>query len=204
LPRPPRPERALRTRLEADLAGLGAEALHARLAQRDPTAAAAIQVSDHKRIVRALEVIEATGRPISAVRAVDDEGANPYNAAQFVIERPRALLYEAIDRRVEEMLRAGWLAEVRRLDAMGYAPDLQSMQALGYGWLLRHIRGELDLGEATRLTKRDTRRFAKRQLTWFRHRPGFTWLSWSGEADLAGVVARLVAAGRALMADRQT
>jgi tRNA dimethylallyltransferase len=189
---PPPSDRAIRRRLEHELARVGAEEMHARLAQVDPEAAERIHVNDHKRIVRALEVWESTGRPISDQQTVDAAEASAYNAATFVLTRPRAALYDAIERRVEEMLQRGWVEEVRRLVAQGYRPDLQSMQALGYRWLLKHIRGELDLGEATRLIERDTRRFAKRQLTWFRSQPGFEWLLWTDETDLPPLVTRLV------------
>jgi tRNA dimethylallyltransferase len=183
----------VRRRLERELAELGPEPLRERLLAADPDAAH-IHPNDHKRIIRALEVIELTGRPMATQQAVDGAEAIPYNAAQFVLDRPRPLLYEAIERRVEEMLEAGWLAEVGRLEAMGYELHLQSMQALGYGWLLRYRKGDLDLGEATRLIKRDTRRFAKRQLTWFRHQGGFRWLSWATEADIPPIIERLAAA----------
>ncbi len=196
---PPRPaDRNVRRRLERELAQLGGAAMHARLAAVDPEAARQIHTNDHRRIVRALEVWESTGRPFSRQQAVDAEEAIAYNAAKFAVVRPRNVLYEAIERRVDAMLERGWVEETRRLVELGYSPDLQSMQALGYRWLLRHIGGELDLGEATRLIKRDTRRFAKRQFTWFRSQPGFDWLLWSDETDLPTVVERLVRAAEGL------
>ncbi len=185
---------AVRQRLAEELARVGAAQMHARLAAVDPEAAERIHVNDHKRIVRALEVWESTGQPISSQQAVDGANTIGYNAAKFVVVRPRHTLYRAIERRVDGMLEAGWLDETRRLAALGYSRDLQSMQALGYRWLLRHLGGELDLGEATRLIKRDTRRFAKRQLTWFRSQPGFEWLLWCEETDLPDVIKRLVCA----------
>jgi len=196
---PPRPEDAeARPRLEREFDEAGAEAMHARLTQADPRSAERIHRHDRKRIIRALEVVELTGRPISEQQAVDSVEAIPYNAAQFVIDRPREVLYQAIERRVDEMLQAGWLSEARRLLGMGYGLELQSMQALGYQWLFRHLRGELDLGEATRLIKRDTRRFAKRQLTWFRRQAGLTWLSWTERAEIPHLVERVVPTAAAL------
>jgi tRNA dimethylallyltransferase len=189
---------SVRRQLEQELARIGAAQMHARLAGVDPEAAGKVHVNDHKRIVRALEVWESTGRPLSSQQAVDGADTIDYNAAKFVVVRPRHILYEAIERRVDEMLQAGWVEETRRLAAHGYGPDLQSMQALGYRWLLKHIGGELDLGEATRLIKRDTRRFAKRQLTWYRSQPGFEWLLWSDQTDLPQVVTRLVRAAERL------
>jgi len=196
---PPRPtDPGVRRRLETELRDLGAPALHERLATLDPTAALRIHVHDHKRIVRALEVWELTGRPITQQQTVDGEQGIPYNAAKFAVDRPRPALYEAIDRRVNEMLAAGWVDEARQLLGKGYSPALQSMQALGYGLLFRHLKGELDLGEATLLIQRDTRRLAKRQLTWFRRQAGFTWLSWTHEAEIPQVVERLVTAAQDL------
>lgn len=196
---PPRPaEEALRQHLEQQLAELGASEMHARLATVDAEAARRIHVNDHKRIVRALEVWESTGRPFSRQPPVDATRTIAYNAAKFVVVRPRHVLYEAIERRVDEMLERGWVEEARRLVERGYSPGLQSMQALGYRWLLKFIGGELDLGEATRLIKRDTRRLAKRQLTWFRSQPGFEWLLWSDETDLPTVIGRLVRAAEGL------
>ena len=195
-PRPQDPE--VRRRLERELEATGAEAMHEGLRRADAEAATRIHVHDHKRIVRALEVWELTGRPMSEQQTVDEPECIPYNAAAFVLDRPRQVLCEAIDRRVADMLGAGWLAEVERLTAMGYAPTLQAMQALGYGWLIRHLRGEIDLGEATRLIQRDTRRFAKRQLTWFRRQAGYTWLSWTRETEIPQLVERLTEAAEDL------
>ena len=192
---PPPEDRSVRDALERELEIVGADVMHERLAKVDPEAATRIHVNDHKRVVRALEVLELTGSPMSAQQTVDAEDSIPYNAAKFVIDRPRERLYEAIGRRVDEMLEAGWLDEVRSLLEQGYSPELQSMQALGYRWLAEYVGGELDLGEATRLIKRDTRRFAKRQLTWFRRQTDSTWLLWSDETDIPPVVDRLVDAG---------
>ncbi len=195
---PPPADRTIRRALEQELARVGGEEMHARLAQVDPEAAQRIHVNDRKRIVRALEVWESTGRPISDQQTVDAAQASAYNAATFAVARPRPVLYEAIERRVDEMLRCGWVEEVRRLVAQGHSLDRQAMQALGYRWLVKHVRGELDLGEATRLIKRDTRRFAKRQLTWFRSQPEFEWLLWTDETDLPHLVRRLVRAAERL------
>ena len=193
---PPKPQDAgVRCRLEEELEQSGAQALHDRMAALDPEAAARIHVNDRKRIVRALEVLELTGEPMSAQQTVDEEEAIPYNAASFVIDRPREALYAAIERRVDEMLAAGWADEVRDLLNRAYSPDLQSMQALGYGWLTKFVGGELDIGEATRLIKRDTRRFAKRQLTWFRRQAASTWLLRTAETDTPQVVDALTDAG---------
>ncbi len=192
---PPPEDRSVRDALEKELESIGPDVMHARLSEVDPEAGQRIHVNDHKRIVRALEVIELTGKPMSAQQTVDAKDGIPYNASKFVIDRPRERLYEAIERRVERMIEAGWVGEVRDLLERGYSPDVQSMQALGYRWLAEHVGGELDLGEATRLIKRDTRRFAKRQLTWFRRQTDSTWLLWTDETDIPHVVDRLADAG---------
>jgi tRNA dimethylallyltransferase len=182
------PETAeLRRRLEAEAKQRGPAALHRRLAQVDPPTAARLAVGDLRRVIRALEVHEHTGRPFSELARVDEHHGAKYNARTFVLTCPRELLYARIERRVDEMLAAGWLAEVRGLRDRGLTLKHQSMQALGYRHLLGHLeRGEDSVATAD-LIKRDTRRFAKRQLTWFRRDPA-TVLEWGAEHPFAAVV----------------
>jgi len=155
-----------RLRMEADT--LGSQALHRRLAQIDPEAAAGIQPHDARRVVRALEVIHITGRPFSAQQQIDETPPVHYNSQGYILTRPRELLYAGIERRVEQMLAAGWLSEVQALREMGCGLAHQSMQALGYKHLLAYLADQVSYEETVRTIKRDTRRFAKRQLTWFR------------------------------------
>ena len=155
-----------RLRMEADT--LGSQALHRRLAQIDPEAAAGIQPHDARRVVRALEVIHITGRPFSAQQQIDETPPVHYNSQGYILTRPRELLYAGIERRVEQMLAAGWLSEVQALREMGCGLAHQSMQALGYKHLLAYLADEVSYEETVHTIKRDTRRFAKRQLTWFR------------------------------------
>lgn len=177
---PPGPqERSVRERLRAEAAKLGSEHMHARLAQLDPPAARTIAPGDARRIVRALEVIELTGRQMSAQQSVDRSPPFKYNLAQYVLTAPRELLFQRIDRRVDAMMTAGWLDEVCALRAEGVTAQHQSIQAIGYRHLMAHLDGEppANLTEVVALIKRDTRRYAKRQMTWLRAEEGYGWLA---------------------------
>ncbi|MEA3403473.1 MAG: tRNA (adenosine(37)-N6)-dimethylallyltransferase MiaA [Armatimonadota bacterium] len=196
---PPGPEdEEVRQRLHAEAEEVGSEALHARLAEVDPAAAQRIEPGDARRIVRALEVWELTGEPISAQQDVDAHGGNHYNCAKYVLTAPRGVLFERIERRIDEMMEAGWLDEVRRLADSGVTSDCQSMQAIGYRHLLQHLSGERDLDETVRLIKRDTRRYAKRQMTWLRSGEGYRWLSMGGDRQRGACAEMLVTAARRL------
>ncbi len=154
----------------------GAEALHARLAQVDPQAAEQIHANNIKRVIRALEFYEKTGTPISAHNAAERAKQSPYGFAYFVLTDRREHLYERIDARVDAMMEQGLLDEVKKLRDMGYTRDLVSMQGLGYKELLAYLDGECSLDEAVYIIKRDTRHFAKRQLTWFRRERDVIWV----------------------------
>lgn len=174
----------LRSRLRGEYEQLGALALHKRLAQVDPVSAAHIAPADQKRLIRALEVFENTGRPISLQRRAAE---SPYNLLLFGLTRERAALYERIEQRVDIMLAAGLQNEVERLLSMGYTPDLKSMQGLGYRQICGYLMGELAYDEAVNLIKRDTRRFAKRQLTWWRRDARIHWFD-AGEQTSASIL----------------
>ena len=193
-------DKQVRERLQREAAEVGTAGLHERLAQADPVAAARIGPGDRKRIVRALEVYELTGKPMSAQQRVDDSPSARYNRLSFVLCCPRQLLYQRIDQRVDEMMAQGWRAEVQRLREVGYGGGTQAMQAIGYRHLLRYLEEGGDLGGTVREIKRDIRRFAKRQMTWFRHQGDFDWLLWSGERQWRQAVERLTEAGEALAA----
>ena len=154
----------------------GAEALHAQLAQVDPQAAGQIHANNIKRVIRALEFYEKTGTPISAHNAAERAKQSPYGFAYFVLTDRREHLYERIDARVDAMMEQGLLGEVKKLRDMGYTRDLVSMQGLGYKELLAYLDGECSLDEAVYMIKRDTRHFAKRQLTWFRRERDVIWV----------------------------
>jgi tRNA dimethylallyltransferase len=163
----------VRARLEAELDDLGPAALHTRLAAADPAAAAAILPSNGRRIVRALEVIELTGRPFTAT--LPDYGAS-IPALQLGLRPAREELDRRIETRVDQMWAAGFEAEVRQLEQAGLRQGRTASRALGYQQLLRHLAGEWTLDQARAETVRATRRFARRQESWFRRDPRISWL----------------------------
>lgn len=167
---------AFRRSLEELAQTKGAQALHDRLAQVDPDAAAQIHANNIKRVIRALEFYEKTGTPISAHNETERAKQSPYGFAYFVLTDRREHLYGRIDARVDAMMEQGLLDEVKRLRDMGYTRDLVSMQGLGYKELLAYLDGECSLDEAVYIIKRDTRHFAKRQLTWFRRERDVIWV----------------------------
>lgn len=164
----------VRTRLERN----GVEALHAELASRDPRAAERLNLRDRTRIARALEVIEATGRSLLDWHHEGQPPLLPKDSFRAVFLAPeRDELYARIDARFDAMLGAGALKEVERLAARQLDPLLPAMKAHGVPALIRHLRGELGLEEAAGIGRTDTRHYAKRQFTWFRHQlPAFEWV----------------------------
>jgi len=174
----------LRRRLREESAALGSPALHQRLAEKDPEAAARIHPNDAFRIVRALEVVEVTGRPLSAHQADHEFGDAPYRPFRIGLYREREALYERIERRVDAMLAEGLLEEARDLLARGYGPELKPMKAIGYRHMVDYLAGRVDWAETVRLLKRDTRRYAKRQLTWFRAEADVRWVVPEAAGDL--------------------
>ncbi|MBH5337344.1 tRNA (adenosine(37)-N6)-dimethylallyltransferase MiaA [Streptomyces pactum] len=180
---------AVRARLEAELAEVGSGALHARLAAADPDAARAILPSNGRRVVRALEVIEITGRPFTANlpghQAV-------YDTLQIGVDVARPELDERIARRVDRMWEAGLVEEVRALEARGLREGRTASRALGYQQVLTALAGECTEEEARSETVRATKRFARRQDSWFRRDPRVHWLS-GAIADRAELEARALA-----------
>lgn len=164
----------VRARLERN----GVEALHAELARHDPRAAERLNLRDRTRIARALEVIEATGRSLLDWHHDSQPPLLPKDSFRAVFLAPeRDELYARIDVRFDAMLGAGALKEVERLAARGLDPLLPAMKAHGVPPLIQHLRGELSLEEATTIGRADTRHYAKRQFTWFRHQlPEFEWV----------------------------
>jgi tRNA dimethylallyltransferase len=174
-PIPPDIRAAVRGRLAAD----GIAALHAELAARDPATAHRLMPGDRARIARALEVVLATGRSLNdwhrdgAPPALDPDGA-----VKIFLDVDRAELYRRIDARFDAMLAGGALEEVRALGRRGLDAALPAMKAHGVPWLIRHLEGEIELAAAADEGKRDTRRYTKRQATWFRHQlPDWTWVA---------------------------
>ena len=175
----------LRKRLEDEAQRLGAAGLHERLRQVDPQAAARIHPHNIRRVVRALEVFALTGRPLSSYHRLDRQPAPQYNVLAFGLNLPRAELYRRIDARVEAMMQRGLLEEVRWLLDHGYSERLVAMKGLGYRQLAPHLRGEVDLDTAVYIIKRDTRHYARRQLTWFRAESALQWLDLATAGDPA-------------------
>ena len=170
-------EDGYRSGLEALAKEKGVSYLHQMLAEVDPKSAEEIHENNVKRVIRALEFYHQNKTPISAHNEEQQERISPYNLAYFVLNAPRELLYKRIDRRVDEMLSGGLIKEVEHLKDMGYHRGMVSMQGLGYKEILAYLDGEMPLEEAVRILKRDTRHFAKRQLTWFRREPETTWVN---------------------------
>jgi tRNA dimethylallyltransferase len=166
--------REVRTRLAAE----GVAALHAELSERDPATAARLKPGDRARITRALEVLLATGRSLTAWHADNTPARVDLAGAAKVFLMPnRDALGLRIDARFDAMMAAGALAEVRALAARNLDPNLPAMKAHGVPWLIRHLKGEVTMDEAMAQAKRDTRRYTKRQATWFRNQlPQFEWV----------------------------
>jgi tRNA dimethylallyltransferase len=165
----------VRRRLKEEAAVHGSEYLHARLGRLDPESARRLHTHDTYRILRALEVVETTGKPISRHHQEHGFLEQPFRSLKIGLNMDRAILYEGIDARVDAMISAGFVEEVRNLLARGYAGDLKSMQSIGYRHMIDYIEGRLSWEECMRTLKRDHRRYAKRQLTWFGADPEIIW-----------------------------
>ena len=155
----------------------GPEYLHRLLAEVDPAAASGIHAHNVKRVIRALEFYHQTGTRISEHNEEQRKRTSPYQFLYFVLNDDRQALYARIDQRIDQMLEAGLVTEVRMLKDMGCTRDMVSMQGLGYKEILDYLEGRCTLDDAIYILKRDTRHFAKRQLTWFRREPDVIWLN---------------------------
>ena len=169
-------ESEIRKELYAVAENEGAEKLHAMLAEVDPEYAANIHHNNVKRVARALEYYRLTGEKMSEHNKNAKEKETPYNLAFFVLNMDREKLYERINLRVDIMMNNGLEQEVRKLIEMGYSPELVSMQGLGYKEFIPYFNGEISLEQVVDDIKKYTRRFAKRQLTWFRGQTNGTWI----------------------------
>ncbi len=177
----PGKDESIRRRLQDQAEEGGVPDLYARLRQVDPGYAEIINPNDLRRIVRALEVFEITGTPLSVLHREHRDSIIPLDAVQVALDYPREELYARIDARVDRMIEEGLLDEVRSLVDGGYADALERLRSLGYREMMNHLRGESSLEEAVELMKRNTRRYAKRQFTWFRGDPRIHWLSPAGK-----------------------
>lgn len=190
-------DEAVRERLRQYARERGPQALHDRLAAVDPGSAARIHPHDERRVVRALEVWETTGRTLSESQAQQrgDSKPSPYRLCLIGLTMDRAALYRRIDERVDAMLAEGLVREVRSLLDAGVPRWAVSMQGLGYKEIAAYLHGEMDEMTAVATLKRDTRRFAKRQLSWFRHMKDLVWvdLDATKKADLFRVICAIIA-----------
>ncbi len=166
-----------RSELEQYADERGAEALHDKLRTVDPESADNIHANNVKRVIRALEYYHLTGEKISVHNAREREKESPYDYRYFVLNDKRENLYRRIDLRVDQMMDEGLLQEVTRLKDMGYHRGMVSMQGLGYKEILAYLDGEISLEEAVYEIKRDTRHFAKRQITWFKRERDVIWIN---------------------------
>ena len=167
---------AIRRELEKLAQTQGAGCLHQMLQEIDPESAAAIHQNNVKRVIRAIEFYRQTGKKISLHNEQEREKQSPYQFLYYVLDTDRKTLYERIDRRVDRMMEHGLVDEVKHLADMGCTRDMVSMQGLGYKEILDYLSGEIPLEEAVYILKRDTRHFAKRQITWFKRERDVRWL----------------------------
>ena len=167
----------IRNELEALAQEKGSGYLHEMLRQVDPESARAIHANNQKRVIRALEYYRQTGEKISAHNEAERQKESPYQFLYYVLNTDRSLLYQRIDQRVDKMVKDGLVEEVRKLKELGCTRSMVSMQGLGYKEILDYLDGACSLEEAIYILKRDTRHFAKRQLTWFRRERDVKWLN---------------------------
>ena len=171
------PQDEIRARYWAEVENLGAATLHAKLAEIDPITGGKILPGDAKRIIRALEVWEVTGKPMSHFHTPEGVHGVPLPGVRIIgLRTERATLYQRIEARVDAMMAAGFLGEVERLLARGYTGELKAMRSLGYKHLIAHLTEQVPLDVTIALIKQDTRRFAKRQITWFQNDPRVEWI----------------------------
>jgi tRNA dimethylallyltransferase len=190
----PKADWQFRRDLDEQVRQFGPDWLHRRLAEVDPAAAARLHPNDARRLVRALEVFEKTGRPISDLQRQFDVGRAAHECRVFVLDWPRPELCERIDRRVDAMFAAGLVEEVRGLAAGPHALSRTARQAVGYAEVLDHLQARYDLPETIDRVKLHTRQLAKRQCTWFRSLSECRFVPVSGAVDPAAVAVGIVAA----------
>ncbi|MBQ2778075.1 MAG: tRNA (adenosine(37)-N6)-dimethylallyltransferase MiaA [Peptococcaceae bacterium] len=176
-------DEAYRAQLQQYLELHGNEALWQLLLEKDPVSAERLHSNDTKRVMRALEVLHVTGISASERQNTVDRQTMRYDAVYIALNLPREILYQRINHRVEQMMAEGLEQEVRNALAQGVPQDALSMTSLGYRQMIQYFNGEISLERAVELIQRDTRHFAKRQLTWFRHDPNIQWVDKDGKTD---------------------
>ncbi|MBY0248627.1 MAG: tRNA (adenosine(37)-N6)-dimethylallyltransferase MiaA [Nitrospiraceae bacterium] len=170
----------------------GRDRLHAELIRVDPETAARLHPNDEAKVMRALEVYRLSGQPMSAVQRDHGFQDAPFSALLIGLQRSKGELYRRIEERIDWQLAHGMVQETRALLDRGYRRDGGAMTGLGYRHVAAHVSGECDYAEMVRLFKRDTRRFAKRQMTWFRKEPGVHWISVERDEPFERIVRRIV------------
>lgn len=195
-------DEGLRRKLHEEAELHGPEMLHERLASVDPEAAAKIHPRDLRRLQRALEVFTKSRRPISLQR-LHTAGSSGYDVLMFVLNRPREQLYLRIEQRVEKMIADGFMGEVKGLLDGGVPAGCKALQSLGYRQIVDCLQGKMTLPAAVELIKRDTRRYAKRQLTWFRSEPEAAWIDLDKYGINGAAENICVAYGRSFQAKRE-
>lgn len=179
----------IRAHIEEEIRVKGRDHVHASLCEIDPLSAARIHPHNQRRMIRAIEVYRATGKPMSEWQREHGFQEAPFAVLKIGLDVPRTVLYRRLDLRCEQMLAQGLMEEVQGLRAMGYGFELKAMQSVGYRHMGGYLRGEWSLDEALALMQRDTRHLAKRQMTWFRRDAEIQWYQ-------SGAVREIVAAGR--------
>ncbi|MBO4834561.1 MAG: tRNA (adenosine(37)-N6)-dimethylallyltransferase MiaA [Lachnospiraceae bacterium] len=169
-------DKTYRHELEKTAIEKGNDFLYQKLLECDPDAAKEIHPNNRKRVIRALEYFHETGQQISEHNRIQHMKESPYNFAYFVLNRPRNILYERINQRVDQMIKDGLTEEVSGLLQKGYGEDLLSMQGLGYKEMVPYVKGNMTMEAAIDLLKKNTRHFAKRQITWFKREKDVIWI----------------------------
>lgn len=173
----PKSDPLIREKLEKEAISSRIEGLYAKLKNVDPVSAKTIHPNDRQRIIRALEVFLLTGHSIAQFQKAHNFQERPYETLKIALSRPRKELYERINNRVHEMIAAGLTEEIRGLLDSGFGPELPSMTSIGYQYVASFIEGKISIEKAIELLQRDTRRYAKRQLTWFKSDKEYQWYS---------------------------
>jgi tRNA dimethylallyltransferase len=182
----------IRNRLKAEVKARGSANLYKKLWQQDPDTAKKIHPNDTYRVMRALEVYALTGKTLAELHHAHGFKDQPFVVLKIGLHIHREILYDRINKRVEMMIDSGFVDEVKRLLAMGYSPELKSMQSIGYRHLVNFIEGDSQWDETVRTLKRDTRRYAKRQMTWFNADPEIIWKEPESFEDMKGLIKKFL------------
>lgn len=184
----------IRARLKNDFQAYGPDFLYKQLCRRDPETAKKIHPNDTYRIIRALEVHESTGKTLTEFHQAHGFREKPYFVLKIGLYMDRDIIYDRINRRVDVMISSGLVNEVKALLEMGYSPNLKSMQSIGYRHIVNFIKGNCPWDETVRILKRDTRRYAKRQLTWFKADPEVIWMGPEALENIKGQIKKFLQA----------